>query len=79
MEVESYKDTNYSNETIQYLMLREMESQGDADYLKKHPALTSIMRAILIDWMMEVCMEFQLKRDTFHLAVKLVDRFLSLT
>jgi cyclin E len=35
------------------------------------------MRAILLDWMMEVCMEFTLKRETFHLAVNYVDRYLS--
>ena len=35
------------------------------------------MRAILIDWMMEVCMEFTLKRETFHISLNLVDRYLS--
>jgi Cyclin, N-terminal domain len=35
------------------------------------------MRAILIDWMMEVCSEFHLKRETFHLAVAYLDRHLS--
>jgi len=35
------------------------------------------MRAILLDWMMEVCAEFNLKRETFHLAVIYVDRYLS--
>lgn len=31
------------------------------------------MRAILIDWMMEVSMEFMMKRETFYIAVYLVD------
>ena len=35
------------------------------------------MRTILIDWMMEVCMEFTLKRETFYYAVNFVDRYLS--
>lgn len=35
------------------------------------------MRAILIDWMMEVSMEFTLKRETFHYALNYVDRYLS--
>jgi len=35
------------------------------------------MRAILIDWMMEVCCEFHLRRETFHLAVTYVDQYLS--
>lgn len=35
------------------------------------------MRLLLIDWMMEVCDEFQLKRDTYHLAAYYTDMFLS--
>ena len=35
------------------------------------------MRLILIDWMMEVCQEFTLKRETFHAAVYYVDLYLS--
>lgn len=31
----------------------------------------------MIDWMMEVCNEFTLKRETFHYAVNYVDRLLS--
>lgn len=36
--------------------------------------ITGTMRAILCDWMMEVCEEFALKRETFHLAVSHLDR-----
>lgn len=39
--------------------------------------LTENMRTILYDWMMEVSSEFTLKRETFHLAITYVDRFLS--
>jgi hypothetical protein len=31
----------------------------------------------MIDWMMEVCMEFMMKRDSLYIAINLVDRFLS--
>lgn len=34
------------------------------------------MRAILLDWMMEVCAEFGLKRETFNLALNYTDRYL---
>ena len=37
------------------------------------------MRAILLDWIMEVSMEFTLKRETFYITVNLVDRYLSAT
>lgn len=35
------------------------------------------MRLLLTDWMMEVCDEFGLKRDTFHLGVYYTDLFLT--
>jgi hypothetical protein len=41
------------------------------------PNITANMRAILLDWMMEVCAEFTLKRETFHMAVSHLDRFLA--
>jgi hypothetical protein len=43
----------------------------------RQPNLSPKMRAILLDWMMEVCSEFTLKRETFHLAMSYVDRFVS--
>ena len=36
-------------------------------------------RAILLDWMMEVCFEMGFLRLTFHLAAQILDRFLSST
>ena len=35
------------------------------------------MRLLLVDWMMEVCDEFGLKRDTYHLGVYYTDLFLT--
>ena len=35
------------------------------------------MRRILIDWLVDVALEYSMGEDTLHLAVNLVDRFLS--
>ena len=35
------------------------------------------MRAILVDWLVEVALEYRLCSDTLHLTVALLDRFLS--
>ena len=38
--------------------------------------MTKGMRAILVDWMVEVQESFELNHETLYLAVKLVDRYL---
>lgn len=46
-------------------------------YFRNQPNITKSMRAILYDWMMEVCSELTLKRETFHLSIEYCDRYLS--
>ncbi len=41
--------------------------------------ITPLMRTTLVDWMQEICAEYGLKRNTFHTAVRLVDRHLCLS
>ena len=45
--------------------------------LERHPALQPRMRAILIEWMMEVCEDKQFNEEVFFLAINYLDRFLS--
>ena len=37
------------------------------------------MRAILVDWIMQVCSEFEFQRVTFHLSINIVDKYLNHT
>lgn len=46
-------------------------------YMKKQPDITNNMRAILVDWLVEVGEEYKLQNETLHLAVNYIDRFLS--
>lgn len=68
-------DTQY----LASLSSKEQHYMPNPYYLQTmQPQLSSSMRAILYDWMMEVCAELTLKRDTFHLSVNLCDRYMSL-
>lgn len=40
--------------------------------------MNASMRAILVDWLVEVCQEYRLVSDTLFLAVSYLDRYLSL-
>ncbi|XP_023166264.2 G1/S-specific cyclin-E [Drosophila hydei] len=44
--------------------------------LEHHPGLQPRMRAILLDWLIEVCEVYKLHRETFYLAVDYLDRYL---
>jgi len=48
------------------------------DFAATQPFLTPTMRAVLMDWVMDVCASYTLRRDTYYLAVMTVDRYLSL-
>uniref|UniRef100_A0A182M5W0 Uncharacterized protein n=1 Tax=Anopheles culicifacies TaxID=139723 RepID=A0A182M5W0_9DIPT len=43
----------------------------------EHPGLQPRMRAILLDWLNEVCEVYKLHRETYYLAVDYIDRYLS--
>nr|XP_042899639.1 G2/mitotic-specific cyclin-B3 isoform X1 [Parasteatoda tepidariorum] len=47
-----------------------------SNYLDKQREMTKSMRAILVDWMVEVQESFELNHETLYLAVKLVDYYL---
>lgn len=44
--------------------------------LERHPSLQPRMRAILLDWLIEVCEVYKLHRETYYLAVDYLDRYL---
>ena len=47
--------------------------------LSKHTSLSSRMRTILLDWLIEVCEVYRLHRETFYLATDFFDRYMSKT
>lgn len=45
-------------------------------YMSKRSKLNGNMRAILVDWLVEVQENFELYHETLYLAVKIVDHYL---
>ena len=63
--------------SVAWLRQQEADYATTADVLEHHLDLDARMRATLLDWMMEVCQDFLLKRETFSTAANLCDRFMS--
>ncbi|CAD8102666.1 unnamed protein product [Paramecium sonneborni] len=59
------------------LVNQERQYLADPYYLTKQNEITWLIRAIVIDWMMETAMGNRLKRQTFHLSLFYFDSYLS--
>ncbi|XP_059848941.1 G1/S-specific cyclin-E1 isoform X2 [Hypanus sabinus] len=64
------------DEVWNILLKKEQMYLRDKDVLQKHPLLQPKMRAILLDWLIEVCEAYKLHRETFYLAQDYFDRFM---
>ncbi|OWK60592.1 G2/mitotic-specific cyclin-B3 [Lonchura striata] len=70
-----YASAEYAKEIFEYMRERE-EKFLLPDYMEKQTDISGDMRAILVDWMVEVQENFELNHETLYLAVKLVDHYL---
>ncbi|KAK5606188.1 G2/mitotic-specific cyclin-B2 [Crenichthys baileyi] len=67
--------SQYVKDIYTYLHLLEIQQAVRADYMKGSE-ITANMRAILIDWLIQVHSRFQLLQETLYLTVAILDRFL---
>lgn len=67
----------YRDEIYHYLRKAELIHRPKPNYMQRQSDITSNMRSILVDWLVEVADEYKLHRETLFLAVDYVDRFLS--
>ncbi|KAL8190893.1 UNVERIFIED_CONTAM: Cyclin-A1 [Gekko kuhli] len=67
----------YAEDIHCYLREAEVRYRPKPCYMKKQPDITTYMRAILVDWLVEVGEEYKLHTETLYLAVNYLDRFLS--
>jgi cyclin B len=68
----------YVTDIYNYLMEKEKDSV-DPYYLNNQLEINEKMRAVLIDWLVEVHRMFKLIPETLFLCVSLIDRYLSIT
>ena len=71
--------TEYVEDIHANMRAAENEKHPSAAYMDKQPHINAKMRAILIDWLVEVHLKFKLVPETLYLTVNLIDRFLETT
>ena len=67
--------TAYVKDIYQYFKTQEHRAVV-GPYMEKQNNLNETMRAILIDWLVEVHRKFKLVPETLHLTVNIIDRYL---
>ncbi|XP_076292111.1 cyclin B3 [Lasioglossum baleicum] len=74
--LDPFQVSHYALDIFEYLRRRE-HLFPIKDYMDKQVCLSRWMRALLVDWMVEVQESFELNHETLYLAVKLVDLYLT--
>lgn len=69
---------DYCEEMYTSHRIREASLAARPRYIKSQPDLNEKMRAILVDWLIEVHLKFKLVPEALHLTVNLVDRYLDI-
>ncbi|KAK7065568.1 hypothetical protein SK128_001041 [Halocaridina rubra] len=72
-----YDVPEYAEDIYKYLREAEVCHKPRVNYMSKQTDITSTMRLILVDWLVEVAEEYNLHTETLYLAVSYIDRFLS--
>ncbi|CAD5206934.1 unnamed protein product [Bursaphelenchus okinawaensis] len=61
------------------LVQQDIEAKTSPIVFRQHPGFKPQMRLVLFDWIMNVCSELNLHRETFYLTITYIDKYLSIT
>lgn len=67
----------YIPDILERLFSDELHAVPAVGYLEAQPEVNHKMRAILVDWLVEVHLKYRLQAVTLHLTVNLIDRYMS--
>lgn len=76
-EIDNHFNCQYTKEIFEHMRNTEMNHRPNSRYIDQTQSdINSTMRGILVDWLVEVCGEFELLPETLYLAVNITDRAL---
>ncbi|GJP29037.1 hypothetical protein CLOM_g39 [Closterium sp. NIES-68] len=72
-------ETAYVADIYNFYRRTEAEGMVAPDYMNRQSDINGTMRAILVDWLIEVHLKFKLMPETLFLATSVIDRYLAVT
>jgi cyclin B len=70
--------SEYARDIFRLLKTKEASSQVSPSYMERQVHVNAKMRAILVDWLVDVGKKYKLRAETLFLAVQLIDRYLEI-
>lgn len=61
----------------QVMHSNEVQQRPEGDFMNKQKYITENMRSILVDWLVDVSVHFEVMGETLHYAINYIDRTLS--
>jgi hypothetical protein len=74
-----YECAEYADDIHSYMKSIENTTLPTYAYMKNQKDVNESMRAILVDWLIDVHLKFKLLPETLFLTVNVIDRYLSIT
>eukprot|EP00873_Tetraselmis_striata_P007921 jgi/Tetstr1/428185/TSEL_018236.t1 len=71
-------ETKYVNDIYNYYKAVENRYHTAPEYMARQADINDRMRAILVDWLVEVHLKFKLMPETLFLTVQIIDRYLAI-
>ena len=68
--------TDYVQDMYEHFLAKELSTFVCPVYMEKQPHINERMRSILVDWLVEVHLKFDMVPETLYLTVNLIDRYL---
>lgn len=69
---------SFQDSILAHLKSRQYFYMVKSDYIREQKDLNSRMRAILVDWLVDVSIKFTLQPQTLFMTVNILDRYLSI-
>ena len=69
--------SSYVQEMYEHYRSKEIDTCAHPVYMEDQDFINERMRAILIDWLVDVHLKFKLVPETLHLTVNIIDRYLA--
>ena len=68
----------YSDSILPYMLKKERNYMPNAYYMNNQEHINSRMRSILVDWLVDVVDDYNIKDETLFLAINYIDRYVAL-